>query len=98
MGQRPETQPPPAALRRLLRNRVSAQQARERKKAYVSDVEARAKEMEERCAALTARVAALERENGVLRSVLKSTTMGEPMGLPLHSTAGDSLVPDARSG
>lgn len=33
--------------RRLLRNRVSAQQARERKKSYVSNLEAQAKQSEQ---------------------------------------------------
>ena len=36
-----------AGMHRLLRNRVSAQQARERKKSYVSNLEAQAKKAEQ---------------------------------------------------
>ena len=54
---------------RLLRNRVSAQQARERKKAYLSDLEVRSKELEHRNAELEERVSTLQRENQMLRQV-----------------------------
>ena len=54
-------------MRRLLRNRVSAQLARERKKQHAASVEERAQELEGKAAALTARVALLERENASLR-------------------------------
>eukprot|EP00854_Cymbomonas_tetramitiformis_P019752 gene19752-23627_t len=54
-------------LKRLLRNRVSAQQARERKKAYLSTLESRSKDIEVRNAELEQRVTTLERENFMLR-------------------------------
>ena len=54
-------------MRRLLRNRVSAQLARERKKQHAATVETRALELEGKAAALAARVAVLERENSSLR-------------------------------
>jgi len=59
-------------VNRLLRNRVSAQQARERKKAYLSDLEVRSKELEHRNAELEERVSTLQRENQMLRQVLAS--------------------------
>lgn len=65
-------------LKRLLRNRVSAQQARERKKAYLSTLETHTKEVEDKMAALEHRVATLERENYMLRQVVKTTTLKEP--------------------
>lgn len=57
-------------LKRLLRNRISAQQARERKKSYVSSLEERVKELEDRCATLEQRTNTLERENQMLRRVI----------------------------
>lgn len=57
------------ALCRLLRNRVSAQQARERKKAYLSDLETRSRELENKNAELEERVSTLQRENFMLRQV-----------------------------
>ncbi|KAK7389413.1 hypothetical protein VNO78_24433 [Psophocarpus tetragonolobus] len=57
-------------LKRLLRNRVSAQQARERKKVYVNDLEARAKELQEKNAILEERISTLINENTMLRKVL----------------------------
>jgi transcription factor HY5 len=56
-------------LKRLLRNRVSAQQARERKKAYVTELEAKAKDLELRNAELEQRVSTLQNENNTLRQV-----------------------------
>ncbi|KOM47230.1 hypothetical protein LR48_Vigan07g093400 [Vigna angularis] len=55
---------------RLLRNRVSAQQARERKKVYVNDLEARAKELQDKNAILEERISTLINENTMLRKVL----------------------------
>jgi predicted nuclease with TOPRIM domain len=55
---------------RLLRNRVSAQQARERKKAYVSELEVKMKELEQRNAVLEERVSTLQQENAMLRKVI----------------------------
>ena len=55
---------------RLLRNRVSAQQARERKKAYVSELELKMKELEQRNAVLEEKVSTLQQENAMLRKVI----------------------------
>lgn len=54
---------------RLLRNRVSAQQARERKKLYVNDLESRAKEFEDKNSNLEERISTLTNENTMLRKV-----------------------------
>lgn len=54
---------------RLLRNRVSAQQARERKKVYVNELESRAKEMEDKNSNLEERISTLMNENTMLRKV-----------------------------
>ena len=51
---------------------MSAQQARERKKSYVQDLEGRSKVNEQKCAQLEQRVKTLERENVMLRSVIKN--------------------------
>ncbi|KZV47639.1 hypothetical protein F511_14425 [Dorcoceras hygrometricum] len=56
-------------LKRLLRNRVSAQQARERKKAYLIDLEGRVKELETKNAELEERLSTLQNENQMLRQV-----------------------------
>lgn len=56
-------------LLRLLRNRVSAQQARERKKAYLTDLEVRVKELETKNAELDERLSTLQNENQMLRQV-----------------------------
>lgn len=58
--------PPPI---RLLRNRVSAQQARERKKAYLSELEVRVKDLESRNSELEERLSTLQNENQMLRHV-----------------------------
>lgn len=55
---------------RLLRNRVSAQQARERKKVYVNDLESRAKELQEINTKLEEKISTLTNENTMLRKVL----------------------------
>ncbi|XP_058767698.1 transcription factor HY5-like [Vicia villosa] len=60
-------------LKRLLRNRVSAQQARERKKVYVNELESRAKEMEDKNSNLEERISTLMNENTMLRKVLMNT-------------------------
>ncbi|KAL1359521.1 transcription factor HY5-like isoform X6 [Arachis duranensis] len=54
-------------LKRLLRNRVSAQQARERKKVYVNDLESRAKDLEDKNSNLEERISTLINENTMLR-------------------------------
>ncbi|XP_008785002.1 transcription factor HY5-like isoform X2 [Phoenix dactylifera] len=62
-------------LKRLLRNRVSAQQARERKKAYLNDLEAKVKDLEEKNSELEERLSTLQNENQMLRHILKNTTV-----------------------
>eukprot|EP00850_Spirogloea_muscicola_P011183 SM000068S20615 [mRNA] locus=s68:489093:490382:+ [translate_table: standard] len=69
-------------MKRLLRNRVSAQQARERKKVYMSDLEGRSKELEERNAELEEKVSTLQRENFMLRQIVKNTTLKKNGGSP----------------
>ncbi|XBI39591.1 hypothetical protein VPH35_124333 [Triticum aestivum] len=61
-------------LKRLLRNRVSAQQARERKKAYMGELEAKVKDLETRNSELEERLSTLQNENQMLRQILKNTT------------------------
>ncbi|CAN8299245.1 unnamed protein product [Cochlearia groenlandica] len=61
-------------LKRLLRNRVSAQQARERKKAYLGDLENRVKDLENKNSELEERLSTLQNENQMLRQILKNTT------------------------
>ena len=67
-------------LKRLLRNRVSAQQARERKKAYMSTLEDERRNMETKMAELEAKINTLERENFMLRQVVKNATQGKTGG------------------
>jgi len=63
-------------LKRLLRNRVSAQQARERKRAAQDALARRADVADARAAAAEARVAALERESEMLRRVIQNMRSG----------------------
>ena len=65
-------------LKRLLRNRVSAQHARERKKAYMTSLENAEKERQERLDELENKVKTLEKENEMLREVIKTYTQKEP--------------------
>lgn len=53
----------------MLRNRVSAQQARERKKAYLSDLEVRVKDLEQKNSELEEKLSTLQNENQMLRHV-----------------------------
>jgi len=76
------------AMRRLLRNRVSAQQARERKKSYVSTIEEKVHDQDSQLAQLRQRVQTLERENGMLRQVIKNIK---------GSNKDAMLVPSAKS-
>lgn len=62
-------------LKRLLRNRVSAQQARERKKAYLYDLEVKVKDLEKKNSGLEERLSTLQNENQMLRQILKNTTV-----------------------
>ena len=61
-------------MKRLLRNRVSAQQARERKKAYMFSLEDERRAAAEKTAELEAKINTLERENFMLRQVVKNST------------------------
>lgn len=67
-------------LKRLLRNRVSAQQARERKKAYLNELEVRVKDVEKKNSELEERLSTLQNENQMLRHILKNTTAGMQEG------------------
>ncbi|XP_010250037.1 PREDICTED: transcription factor HY5 [Nelumbo nucifera] len=67
-------------LKRLLRNRVSAQQARERKKAYLNELEAKVKDLEQKNSELEERLSTLQNENQMLRQILKNTTVGRREG------------------
>lgn len=60
-------------LKRLLRNRVSAQQARERKKVYVNDLELRARELQDNNVKLEEKISTLMNENMMLRKILMNT-------------------------
>ncbi|KFK25396.1 hypothetical protein AALP_AA8G109000 [Arabis alpina] len=77
-------------LKRLLRNRVSAQQARERKKAYLSELENRVKDLENKNSELDERLSTLQNENQMLRHILKNTT-GNKRGGGGGSNADASL-------
>ncbi|KMZ61880.1 Transcription factor [Zostera marina] len=61
-------------LKRLLRNRVSAQQARERKKAYLTDLEGKVNDLEKKNSQLEEKLSTLQNENQMLRHILKNTT------------------------
>ncbi|XP_022142521.1 transcription factor HY5-like isoform X2 [Momordica charantia] len=54
--------------------RVSAQQARERKKAYLNELEIRATNLEKRNSELEEKLSTLQNENQMLRQILKNTT------------------------
>ncbi|PIA60613.1 hypothetical protein AQUCO_00300247v1 [Aquilegia coerulea] len=60
-------------LKRLLRNRVSAQQARERKKVYVNDLESKADELQDKNSNLEEKISTLVNENTMLRKILMNT-------------------------
>ncbi|XP_010453171.1 PREDICTED: transcription factor HY5-like [Camelina sativa] len=78
-------------LKRLLRNRVSAQQARERKKAYLSELENRVKDLENKNSELEERLSTLQNENQMLRHILKNTTGNKRGGGGGGSNADASL-------
>lgn len=65
-------------LKRLLRNRVSAQHARERKKAYMNSLENAERERQSRLDELENRCKTLEKENEMLREVIKTYTQKDP--------------------
>ncbi|KAM7257092.1 hypothetical protein ACFE04_012833 [Oxalis oulophora] len=78
-------------LKRLLRNRVSAQQARERKKAYLSELETRVKDLEKKNSELEERLSTLQNENQMLRHILKNTTAGRKGGGGGSNSNADGL-------
>jgi hypothetical protein len=67
---------------RLLRNRVSAQQARERKKAYMSDLETEMLVMGAKMAEMEVKINTMEKENSMLRQVVKNETQALPPVFP----------------
>ncbi|CAM0148470.1 unnamed protein product [Urochloa decumbens] len=77
-------------LKRLLWNRVSAQQARERKKAYLSELEVKVKDLEKRNSELEERLSTLQNENQMLRQILKNTTVNRRGPGGGSSAGGDS--------
>ncbi|CAO2821707.1 unnamed protein product [Amaranthus hypochondriacus] len=60
-------------IKRLLRNRVSAQLARERKKVYMNGLESRAKQLQEMNFKLEEQISTLTNENTMLRKILMNT-------------------------
>ncbi|URE11424.1 hypothetical protein MUK42_22927 [Musa troglodytarum] len=77
-------------LKRLLRNRVSAQQARERKKAYLNDLEAKAKDLEARNTELEERLSTLQKENNMLRQAKRASMEEIADGFNNLTVAADS--------
>eukprot|EP00262_Sarcandra_glabra_P002320 TRINITY_DN12596_c0_g1_i1.p1 TRINITY_DN12596_c0_g1~~TRINITY_DN12596_c0_g1_i1.p1 ORF type:complete len:163 (+),score=29.64 TRINITY_DN12596_c0_g1_i1:136-624(+) len=78
-------------LKRLLRNRVSAQQARERKKVYVNDLESRAKELQDKNSKLEEKISTLINENTMLRKVLMNTRpKADDCNEPQNDESGNS--------
>lgn len=70
-------------LQRLLRNRVSAQQARERKKAYVGTLEERLAAQKEQLAEVESKLAAAEESNATLRRIILSMrATSQPANMP----------------
>eukprot|EP00798_Chlamydomonas_sp_ICE-L_P017956 gene17956-24360_t len=59
-------------LRRLLRNRMSAQQARERKKMFVINLQEQAKEQQRQMTDLQNRLQLIESHNNTLRCIIRS--------------------------
>ncbi|GAB2265525.1 hypothetical protein Dimus_000574 [Dionaea muscipula] len=57
-------------IKRLLRNRVSAQQARERKKVYMNELEFRANKLQDKNLKLEEKISTLLNENSMLRKIL----------------------------
>ncbi|XP_043723252.1 transcription factor HY5-like [Telopea speciosissima] len=78
-------------LKRLLRNRVSAQQARERKKIYVNDLESKAKELQDMNSEMEEKISTLTNENAMLRKVLMNTRPKVDESIePKHDQVGKS--------
>ncbi|XVF47891.1 hypothetical protein PTKIN_Ptkin03bG0146600 [Pterospermum kingtungense] len=79
-------------LKRLLRNRVSAQQARERKKAYLNELETRVKDLEKKNSELEERLSTLQNENQMLRQIVKNTTASRRGGNSGSNAAADGTL------
>ncbi|MBA0764361.1 hypothetical protein Gotri_013717 [Gossypium trilobum] len=78
-------------LKRLLRNRVSAQQARERKKAYLNELETRVRDLEKKNSELEERLSTLHNENQMLRQIVKNTTASRRGGNGSSNAADGTL-------
>ncbi|CAA6671750.1 unnamed protein product [Spirodela intermedia] len=89
-GRNPADKSRSASRGTLLRNRVSAQQARERKKAYLTDLETKVNELEKRNSELEERLSTLQNENQMLRHILKNTTGGGRRGSGGGSAEGEA--------
>ncbi|XWS16983.1 hypothetical protein CRYUN_Cryun33cG0028500 [Craigia yunnanensis] len=79
-------------LKRLLRNRVSAQQARERKKAYLNELETSVKDLEKKNSELEERLSTLQNENQMLRQIVKNTTASRRGGNGSSNAAADGTL------
>ncbi|XP_022749508.1 transcription factor HY5-like [Durio zibethinus] len=79
-------------LKRLLRNRVSAQQARERKKAYLNELETRVRDLEKKNSELEERLSTLQNENQMLRQIVKTTTASRRGGNGSSNAAADGCL------
>lgn len=84
---------------RLMRNRISAQLSRERKKAYVSSLEAQMQELVAGNKQLAAKVEELMAENSTLKKRLGESPSSSPPNSPLYSTVSaedDNSAPPAK--
>ncbi|XP_022730496.1 transcription factor HY5-like isoform X2 [Durio zibethinus] len=81
-------------LKRLLRNRVSAQQARERKKAHLTELETKVIDLEKKNSELEERLSTLQNENQMLRQIVKNTTASRRggSGTSTSNTAADGTL------
>ena len=61
-----------------MRNRASAQQARERKRDWMAGIEERAQALDSKVLTLTNQVNQLERTNWTLRALIKTATASGP--------------------
>ncbi|KAJ9527991.1 hypothetical protein QJQ45_005564 [Haematococcus lacustris] len=71
-------------LKRLLRNRVSAQQARERKKQHMNDLEEQVHAQAERIEQLTKELAAAQSEADTLRLIISNMRGADASPVPAH--------------
>ncbi|CAA7032866.1 unnamed protein product [Microthlaspi erraticum] len=81
-------------LKRLLRNRVSAQQARERKKVYVNELEKRTKDLEAKNTELEEKLSNLQKENHMLRHSTGSSsgTTSTPVNMVAPGSGGSANI------